>query len=73
MTLFFIEQVKVPIIVAGYKVDVEGVSYEFSIDHIMSTIVKQFPEIERSFKWSAITLHQVSLLVFELDLNFRSL
>lgn len=64
---------RVPIIVAGYKVDIEGISYEFSIDEIMSPLVKQYPEIERSIKWSALRLNQVPLLVLELDLNFRSL
>lgn len=68
--IFFIEQVKAPIIVAGYKVDINEAYDQNIIEEITSPIMKQYREIETSIMWSAQDLDHVIWLVREI-LNFK--
>ncbi|KAL1211708.1 Mitochondrial Rho GTPase 3 [Cardamine amara subsp. amara] len=64
LPLFRKLEVRVPIIVAGYKVDKEYSYYQFSIDLIMSPIVEKYPEIETSIQWSALRLNQARNIIY---------
>ncbi|ESQ49544.1 hypothetical protein EUTSA_v10020270mg [Eutrema salsugineum] len=58
LPLFRQLEVRVPIIVAGYKVDVNGVYNQISIEQITTPIMQQYREIETSIEWSAQDLNQ---------------
>lgn len=54
------EQVKIPIIVAGCKLDFRDANNQVSLEQVMSPIMQQFREIETCIECSALKQLQVS-------------
>lgn len=54
------EQVKVPIIVAGCKLDLREDNNQVSLEQVMSPIMQQFREIETCIECSALKQLQVT-------------
>ena len=55
------EQVKVPVIVVGCKLDMRDENQQVSLEQVMSPIMQQFREIETCIECSAFKHIQVSL------------
>lgn len=53
------EQVKVPVIVVGCKLDLRNDHNAVSLEHVMSPIMQQFREIETCIECSALNHIQV--------------
>ena len=56
------EQVKVPVIVVGCKLDLRDEQQQASLEQVMSPIMQQFREIETCIECSASRHIQVNLL-----------
>lgn len=54
------EQVKVPVIVVGCKLDLRDDQQQMSLEQVMSPIMQQFREIETCIECSASTHIQVN-------------
>jgi len=58
----FNEQVKVPVIVVGCKLDLRDENQQVSLEQVMSPIMQQFREIETCIECSACRHIQVSFV-----------
>jgi hypothetical protein len=77
MSLEICEQVKVPVIVVGCKLDLKDKNQKVSLERVMSPIMEQFREIGASIECSALKRHRVlfigalfCLSSFSLLMNF---
>lgn len=59
LKLIFVEQVKVPVIVVGCKLDLRDDQQQVSLEQVMSPIMQQFREIETCIECSAYKHIQV--------------
>ena len=57
------EQVKVPVIVVGCKLDLRDENQQVSLEQVMSPIMQQFREIETCIECSALKHIQVSMVL----------